>query len=369
MNNKKILITGANGFIGKNLTAHLLQSGYTNLYLYDKISTEQDLNRFCLDCDFVFHLAGVNRPTDTKDFYEGNTDFSKVLLDTLEKNNNHCPVVVTSSVQAALQNDYGKSKKLGEDLFFRSEHNPAIIFRLYGVFGKWSKPNYNTVVATFCYNAAHGLPLQVNDPSYELTLCYIDDILAEFTCILENPEEFETGFYQIGTLHQTTLGNLAKTISGFAQNRSTLIMPSMSTLFEKRLYGTYLSYLERDEFSYHLTKNEDNRGWLAEFIKSESFGQIFISTSKPGVVRGNHWHHTKVEKFFVISGKAEIVFRNVSEREKYVYTVDGDNPVVVDIPVGYTHYIKNIGEEDLITLFWSNQLFDKENPDTYYNEV
>lgn len=369
MNSKKILITGANGFIGKNLTVHLVQSGFTNLYLYDKNSSKQDLEKFCADCEFVFHLAGVNRPTDPKEFYTGNTDFSKILLDTLQKYDNHCPVIVTSSIQAELDNDYGKSKKQGEELFFENTANPAFIFRLYGVFGKWSRPNYNTVVATFCHNAAHGLPLKVSDPNAELTLCYIDDILAKFMYMIENSDDYETGFYEIDTLHKITLGCLAKTIELFSLNRKSLIMPSMSSLLEKRLYGTYLSYLEKDDFAYSLRKNEDDRGWLAEFIKSESFGQIFISTSKPGITRGNHWHHTKVEKFFVIKGTAEISFRSMATNEKYTYTVEGNTPSVVDIPVGYTHYIKNIGYDDLITLFWANQLFDPDLPDTYYTEV
>ncbi|MEG3029565.1 MAG: NAD-dependent epimerase/dehydratase family protein [Oscillospiraceae bacterium] len=369
MNSKKILITGAKGFVGKNLTAHLLQLGYTNLYLYDRDSTPQELDSFCTDCEFVFHLAGVNRPVDNKEFYSGNTDFSKTLLDTLKSHNNRSPIVVSSSVQALLDNDYGKSKKLGEDLFLQNPLNPAFIFRLYGVFGKWSKPNYNTVVATFCYNAAHNLPLQVNDASYQLTLCYIDDVVSKFIYMMENSAGYKTDFYEIDTLHSITLGQLAATLTAFADNRNTLVMPDMTSLLNQRLYGTYLSYLEKEDFAYALKKNEDPRGWLAEFIKSDSFGQIFISTSKPGVVRGNHWHHTKVEKFFVIKGTAEIAFRNIATDEMCRYTVTGEVPTVVDIPVGYTHYIKNIGEDDLITLFWTDQLFNKELPDTYYTEV
>lgn len=369
MNNTKILITGAGGFIGKNLVAHLLQSGFTNLYLYDRDNTVQELTSYCKDCQFVFHLAGVNRPTDKQEFYQGNTDFSRLLLDILKSCGNTCPVVVSSSIQAEKDNDYGKSKKLGEDLFLQNSFNPACIFRLYGVFGKWSRPNYNTVVATFCYNVSHGLPLVISDPDAELTLCYIDDIIAKFVSLLQQKDNLETGFYHIDTLHKITLGNLAKTITSFGENRHTLVMPSLFSLFEQRLYGTYLSYLDSDSFDYPLKKNEDNRGWLAEFIKSESFGQIFISTTKPGITRGNHWHHTKVEKFFVIKGRAQIAFRNIATDEKICYTVEGENPCVVDIPVGWTHYIKNIGDEELITLFWVSQMFNPELPDTYYKEV
>ncbi|MBQ3008859.1 MAG: NAD-dependent epimerase/dehydratase family protein [Oscillospiraceae bacterium] len=369
MTSKKILITGATGFIGKNLTATLLQKGYTNLYLFDRENTQEQLEEFCTDADFVFHLAGVNRPQDTKEFYEGNTDFSKTLLDTLAAKGNKAPVVVSSSIQALLDNDYGKSKKMGEELFMANGANPAFIVRLYGVFGKWSRPNYNTVVATFMHNVAHGLPLQINDPDKELTLCYIDDVIAKFIDILENTQDYKPGFFEIDTLHKITLGKLAEKITAFGKNRETLVMPSLNTLLDQRLYGTYLSYLDTDNFSYKLKKNEDNRGWLAEFIRSESFGQIFISTTKPGITRGDHWHHTKVEKFFVISGKAEISFRHMITDDIIRYTVEGDTPTVVDIPVGYTHNIKNIGDTEVICLFWSSQLFDPQNPDTYYTKV
>ncbi len=369
MKDKKILITGANGFVGKNLTASLLQKGFCNLYLFDRQDSLETLEKYCRDCDFVFHLAGVNRPQSTAEFYKGNTDFSMILLNTLKNCNNRCPVVLSSSVQAVLDNDYGKSKKMGEDLFLKNGFNPAYIVRLYGVFGKWSKPNYNTVVATFCYNTAHGLPLQINDPNYELTLCYIDDVVAKFIDILEKTDEYAPGFFEIDTLHKITLGKLASTITAFGKNRQDLIMPSLNSLLEKRLYGTYLSYLENNNFAYPLKKNEDNRGWLAEFIKSESFGQIFISTTKPGITRGDHWHHTKVEKFLVIKGSAEISFRHMVTNEIIRYEVCGENPTVVDIPVGYTHNIKNTGTDDMICLFWSSEIFNPEKPDTYYTKV
>jgi len=369
LTSKKILITGATGFIGKNLTATLLQKGYTDLYLYDRENTPEQLAEYCTDADFVFHLAGVNRPQDTKEFYEGNTDFSATLLKTLREKGNTAPVVVSSSIQALLDNDYGKSKKMGEELFLANGHNPAYIVRLYGVFGKWSRPNYNTVVATFMHNVAHGLPLQINDPDKELTLCYIDDVIAKFMDILENTADYQPGFFEIDTLHRITLGKLAEKITNIGKNRETLVMPSLNTLLDQRLYGTYLSYLDGDKFAYQLKKNEDNRGWLAEFIKSESFGQIFVSTTKPGITRGDHWHHTKVEKFFVLAGKAEISFRHMITNEIIRYTVEGNTPTVVDIPVGYTHNIKNIGDTEVICLFWSSEIFNPEKPDTYYTKV
>lgn len=369
MKNKKILITGAGGFIGKNLTAHLTQLGYENLYLCDKETSPADLEKWRSDCDFVFHLAGVNRPKDAREFYRGNTDFSATLLENLKKRGNHCPVVVTSSVQARLDNDYGKSKKMGEELFLANRDNKAFIFRLYGVFGKWSKPNYNTVVATFMYNVAHDLPVNISDENHLLTLCYIDDVLDKFVYVMENSANLDSGFMQVDTLHQITLGELYKTICRFKKSREDLVMPALDSLLKQRLYGTFLSFLDTDKLSYKLEKKRDNRGFLAEFIKSREMGQIFISTTLPGIARGNHWHHTKVEKFFVISGKARINFRNMTTGEKFSYEVDGDEPTVVDIPVGCTHNIENIGDEKMICLFWSSRIFDPQNPDTYYTEV
>lgn len=369
MKNKKILITGAGGFIGKNLATHLKQSGFENLYLYDKDSDPRLLDKRCAECDFVFHLAGVNRPQSTEEFYSGNADFSALLIEKLKNRNNHCPIVISSSIQAQLDNDYGKSKKMGEDLFLNNSNNKAFIFRLYGVFGKWSKPNYNTVVATFMHNVIHGLPVTISDENHLLTLCYIDDVISKFMYMMENRDSCETGFYHIDTLHNITLGELYKLICLFKESRENLIMPNLDSLLKQRLYGTFLSYLDIDEFSYKLKKNEDNRGFLAEFIKNESMGQIFISTTEPGITRGNHWHHTKVEKFFVIKGKAVIAFRHMITGEKVEYVVNGDEPTVVDIPVGYTHSIKNIGDDKMICLFWSSQIFDPENPDTYYTEV
>ena len=219
------------------------------------------------------------------------------------------------------------------------------------------------------HNVAHGLPLQINDPDKEMTLCYIDDVVAKFIDILENTQDYEPGYFEIDTLHKITLGKLAEKITKFGANRETLVMPPLNTLLDQRLYGTYLSYLDADKFGYQLKKNEDNRGWLAEFIKSDSFGQIFVSTTKPGITRGDHWHHTKVEKFFVIAGKAEISFRHMITDEIIRYTVEGNTPTVVDIPVGYTHKITNIGDTEVICLFWSSEIFNPEKPDTYYVKV
>ncbi len=369
MKNRKILITGANGFIGKNLTANLIQKGYTNLFLFDRNSSSEDFEDYCKEAEFIFHLAGVNRPIDIKEFYDGNTDFSKTLIGTLNKYNNKAPIVISSSIQAELDNDYGKSKKLGEDLFLENKENESFIFRLYGVFGKWSQPNYNTVVATFMHNIINDIPVSISDENHLLKLCYIDDVVEKFISVLENTSEYKAGFLEIDTHHNITLGSLYNIISKFNQSRKDLIMPSLDSLLMRRLYGTFLSFLPKDGFSYPLVKNTDNRGWLSEFIKSEALGQIFISTTKPGITRGNHWHNTKVEKFFVIKGSADIKFRNVLTDEIISYPVNSENPTVVDIPVGYTHLITNGGEDDMICLFWSSEIFNPEKPDTYYLEV
>ncbi len=368
----KILVTGAKGFVGKNLVVELKNKGYEEILEYDLDTDDSLLSEFVKECDFVFHLAGVNRPKEEKEFMEGNFGFTSELLGLLKMHNNKAPVLITSSIQAEQDNPYGISKKAGEDLLFdysRETGAKVLVYRLFGLFGKWSRPNYNSVVATFCYNIARGLDIQVNAPEAELTLSYIDDILVEFLKALEGKETQEVNFCVVSETHTIQLGELADKIYSFKANRETLVMPSLQNKFDRALYGTYLSYLPEDNFSYHLKKNVDNRGWLAEFIKSESMGQIFISKTKPGITRGNHWHHTKVEKFLVIQGDAVISFRKIDSSKVITYKVDGETPEVVDIPVGYTHSITNIGETDVITLFWADEIFNQEKPDTYWLEV
>lgn len=368
----KILVTGSKGFVGKNLVAELRNKGYNDIFEYNRESDPALLEEYTKECDFVFHLAGVNRPKDEKEFMEGNYGLTTVLLELLKKHNNKSPVVLTSSIQAERENPYGISKKAGEDFLFSYSKETgikALVYRLPNLFGKWSKPNYNSVVATFCHNIARGLDIQIHDPNAELTLCYIDDILEEFLRALEGKETREGDFCQVPVTYTITVGELANKISSFINNRETLVMPSLENKFDKALYGTLLSYLPENNFSYHLKKNVDNRGWLAEFIKSDSMGQIFISKTKPGITRGNHWHHTKVEKFLVIQGEAVIKFRKIGTDEVIEYHVNGESPEVVDIPVGYTHSITNTGEEEVITLFWACEIFDPEKPDTYFLEV
>ncbi|WP_372663114.1 capsular polysaccharide biosynthesis protein CapF [Cohnella sp.] len=368
----KILVTGANGFVGKNLIAELKNKGYSDILEFTRATDRALLNEFTQKCEFVFHLAGVNRPQDEREFMEGNFGFTSELLDLLKKHNNKAPVLITSSIQAEKDNPYGMSKKAGEDLLFQYSEETgvkSIVYRLPNLFGKWSKPNYNSVVATFCHNIARNLDVQINDASARIVLSYIDDVVAEFIRALEGKENRDGTFSYVSVTYNIKVGELADKLYSFRNNRETLIMPSLKSQLDKALYGTYLSFLEEDNFSYKLKKNVDNRGWLAEFIKSDNMGQIFISKTKPGITRGNHWHHTKVEKFLVIQGEAVIKFRKISSDEVLEYNVNGEIPEVVDIPVGYTHSITNFGKQDVITLFWASEVFDPTKPDTYFMEV
>lgn len=368
----KILVTGANGFVGKNLVAELKNQGYTDVLEFDIDTNIELLDEYTQECEFVFHLAGVNRPKDEKEFFEGNFGFTSKLLQLLKKHNNRAPIVITSSIQAIKDNPYGASKKAAEDLIFtygKETGVKVLVYRLPNLFGKWSRPNYNSVVSTFCHNIARDLEIHIQNPNIEITLAYIDEVIQEFLRALDGKETRDGDFCIVPETYKITLKGLADKLYAFRKSREDLVMPSLEEGFDRYLYATYLSYIEEDNFSYTLNKNFDNRGWLAEFIKSESIGQIFISKTKPGVTRGNHWHHTKVEKFLVIQGEAVIRFRKVDTEEVIEYRVDGEEPEVVDIPVGYTHAIENTGVEDVITLFWASEIFDPNKTDTYYLEV
>lgn len=368
----KILVTGAKGFIGKNLIAELRNRNYEEIFEFDKDMDISLLNRYAKECDFVFHLAGVNRPTEQSEFMEGNFGFTSDLLDTLKKYNNTCPVMISSSIQAELDNPYGKSKKAGEDLLFNYSDNTSakiLIYRFPNVFGKWCRPNYNSAIATFCYNIAHDLPIQLNDPSVIMNLVYIDDVFYELINALEGNENKVDSFCEVPVAHSVTLGKIVDLIYSFKKNREDRSVPNMSDEFTKKLYSTYLSYLPKDEFSYDLKMNVDQRGSFTEFIKTPDRGQVSINISKPGITKGNHWHHTKNEKFLVVSGKGVIRFREIDSDEVLEYLVCGDKMEVVDIPTGYTHNIENIGDTDMVTIMWANESFVHEKPDTYYLEV
>lgn len=368
----KILVTGAKGFVGKNLIAELRNQGYKDIYEYDLDTDAALLEKYAADCDFVYHLAGVNRPEDESEFDTGNRGFTYELLELLKKHQNTCPIVFSSSIQAERDNPYGKSKRAGEnEVFAYAEAAGArvMVYRLPNLFGKWCRPNYNSVVATFCHNIARGLEISINDPNVELTLCYIDDLMNEFIKALEgNPTKNGT-YCSVPITHQIRLGDLAALIRSFRESRSDLSIPDMQYDLTRKLYSTYLSYLPADEFAYDLKMNVDHRGSFTEFIRTPERGQVSVNVSKPGITKGNHWHHTKNEKFLVVSGRGLIRFRRIDSDEIIEYAVTGDKLQVVDIPPGYTHSIVNVGDSDMVTIMWANECFDPDKPDTYYFEV
>ncbi|HZG73357.1 MAG TPA: capsular polysaccharide biosynthesis protein CapF [Chondromyces sp.] len=368
----KILVTGAKGFIGRNLVAELRNRNYEDIFEYSRDTNPALFDEYCKKADFVFHLAGVNRPKDQSEFMDGNYGFTSTLLEMLKKHQNTCPVMISSSIQAGLDNPYGTSKKAGEDLLFKYGKETGakvLVYRFPNVFGKWCKPNYNSAIATFCHNIAHGLPITVNDPSVKMKLVYIDDVVEELINALSNNENTVGDFCEVPVVHSITLGEIVDLIYSFKNSRKERSIPDMSNVFTKKLYSTYLSYLPEDQFSYDLKMNVDQRGSFTEFIKTRDRGQVSVNISKPGITKGNHWHHTKNEKFLVVSGKGVIRFRKIDSDEIIEYFVSGDKLEVVDIPTGYTHNIENLGDTDMVTIMWANELFDPEKPDTYYLEV
>ena len=393
----KILVTGAKGFVGKNLIATLnnIRLGLDRtrgivddltIYEYDIDSSPELLDIYCRDCDFVYHLAGVNRPQNEAEFMQGNFGFASLLLDMLKKHHNTCPVMLSSSIQASLEgrfagSEYGRSKKAGEDLFFaygQKTGADVLVYRFPNVFGKWCRPNYNSVVATFCHNIAHGLPIQVNDPSVQLELVYIDDVVDELILALRGQAHRDgNGYCYVPVTHQVKLGELAELLGNFHDMRQNLGVPDMTAgSFGQKLYAAYLSYLPEDAFSYPLKMNVDERGSFTEILRTADRGQFSVNISKPGVIKGNHWHHSKNEKFVVVSGKALIQFRKIGvdpqtggQYPVIDYHVSGDYIEVVDIPIGYTHNIINEGDADLVTFMWCSECFDPQHPDTYAEKV
>lgn len=369
---RKIVVTGSEGFIGRNLMARLDRVEDLTIETITLDDTPESYPSKLKNADVVVHLAGVNRPRDVEEFIEGNSNLTKQLLESVD-NNKTPKFIITSSVQAVLDNPYGYSKLEAEGAIEEATKKGAvegIIYRLPGVFGKWCRPNYNSVVATFCHNIANNLPIEVRDPNFGVTLVYVDDVVTALLNHLERPaEKGKLSRPEISTTFSISLGKLADTLRGFRESRKSLQAPKVGDTLEKCLYSTYLSYLPKTAFSYSMELRSDNRGDLFEWIKSPRFGQIFVSTTKPGITRGNHFHHTKVEKFLVIRGEAIIRLRKIDEAEIIEYPVSGEHPQVVDIPPGYTHNITNTGGGELITLFWANEIFDQERPDTYFLEV
>ncbi len=370
----KVLVTGAKGFIGRNLISELERRENVEVMPFDIDSPAEALEEYCRECNFVFNLAGVNRPEHTEEFMEGNFGFASTLVQTLKKYQNTCPIMNSSSIQAALDNPYGKSKKAGEDMLYaygKEVGAEVYVYRFPNVFGKWCRPNYNSAVATFCNNIANGLPIQVNDRSTVMHLVYIDDVVEELLQALDrHPHLNPDGYCYVPTVHEVTLGEIVDLLYSFKESRENLMIPDMTEgSFAKKLYSTYLSYLPTDGFSYPLLMHEDARGSFTEILKSADRGQVSINISKPGIVKGNHWHHTKNEKFVVVSGRGLIQFRKIGSDEIIEYHVSGERLEVVDIPTGYTHNIINEGDTDMVTLMWCNECFNPDKPDTIYEPV
>ena len=387
----KILITGAKGFVGRNLVENLknIRDGKDRVHdipkeleimEYDVENSLEELDGFCEKADFVFNLAGVNRPKNNEEFMEGNFGFASTLLEKLKKYNNTCPVMLSSSIQASLTgryagSEYGKSKLAGEELFkeySKETGAKVLIYRFPNLFGKWCRPNYNSVIATFCNNIANGLPIQINDRNTQLSLVYIDDLVEELlNAIIGKENRDENGYCFVKEVHEVTLGKIADLLYEFKESRKNLYIPDMTEgSFEKKLYSTYLSYLAPDNFAYKLKMNVDNRGSFTEIVKSLDRGQVSINISKPGITKGQHWHNTKIEKFIVVAGTGIIQLRKIGSEEIVEYKVSGEEITVVDMIPGYTHNIINLSEtENLVTIMWCNECFDPNRPDTFFEEV
>lgn len=395
----KILVTGARGFVGRNLVSQLrnIQSGkvkcYGDLtvdavYEYDIDSTIEELEVYCHDCDFVFNLAGVNRPQKQEEFMLGNFGFASTLLDTLKKHHNNCPVMISSSIQATLAgrfgtSEYGKSKKAGEELMFKygeETGGKVLIYRFPNLFGKWCRPNYNSAVATFCHNMAHDLPITVNDPAVELELLYIDDLVEEMISALKGEEhrcefdgvdtvlKFDGRYCAAPITHKVTLGEIIRLLEVFKNQPVTLVVPEIPYgSFAKKLYSTFLSYLPKEKVAFSLKMNVDQRGSFTELLRSRNCGQVSVNISKPGITKGQHWHHSKWEFFIVVSGHGLIQERKIGTDEVIEFEVSGEKIEAVHMLPGYTHNIINLSDtEDLVTVMWANESFDPRRPDTYF---
>ena len=381
----KVLVTGAKGFVGKNLVAQLnnIKDGkarcYGDLkvdavYEYDIDSTIEELDAFCKDCDFVFNLAGVNRPQNQEEFMQGNFGFASTLLDTLKKHGNKCPVMISSSTQATLDNPYGESKRAGEKLMFEySKETGAkvLVYRFPNLFGKWCRPNYNSAVATFCNNIANDLPIQVNDPKVVLNLVYIDDLVDEMIAALKGEEHRKEQFCEVPIVHSVALGEIVEMLYKFKEQPQSLIVPEIpNSSFIKKLYSTFLSYFPQEKVAFPLKMNIDDRGSFTDLLKSKNVGQVSINISKPGITKGQHWHNSKWEFFIVVAGHGLIQERKIGTDEVIEFEVSGDKIEAVHMLPGYTHNIINLSQtENLVTVMWANESFDPNKPDTFFEVV
>jgi UDP-2-acetamido-2,6-beta-L-arabino-hexul-4-ose reductase len=367
----RILVTGSKGFIGSNLCLYLSTHNY-EVYGYDVGMGEGTLKHCVANADLIVHLAGINRPLKPEEFIDGNVNLTKKLLDFVLETGTKAPIIFSSSTQAALDNPYGKSKKMAEDeilSFSKERDHPVYVYRLYNVFGKWCRPNYNSVIATFCYNVAHNIPLTVNKDAAPIDFVYIDDIINEFVKVINGKRKPNLDINYVEPHYIEKLDDIVTLLNGFKESRTDLLVPLQKDGFAKKLYSTYLSYLDEADFAYPLMSHGDQRGSFTEAFKTNDFGQVSVNVSHPGITKGDHYHMSKNEKYLVVTGTCEIKLRKVGDTKVISYTCSGNDLKVVDIPPGYTHNITNIGTEDSVTVMWANELYDPKNPDTYYLPV
>lgn len=363
----KVLVTGADGFIGKNLCLHLAERDGVELIRFTRDNSLEQLTELAVQADFVVHLAGINRPQDSQEFQQGNAELTQVLCDALQQSGRKTPVIVSSSIQAESDNAYGQSKRAAEQavLGYRETTGaPVYVYRLPNVFGKWARPNYNSAVATFCHNISQGLPTQINDPAAMIRLVYVDDVIESFLQTMQGNAP-ESGFVSIAPEYSISVGALEQQIQAFKDSRDTLITDNVGTGLVRALYSTYVSYLKPEQFSYQVPKYGDQRGVFVEMLKTPEAGQFSFFTAHPGITRGGHYHHSKTEKFLVIKGKACFRFRHMLTDEFYELHTSGEQPEIVETVTGWTHDITNVGDDEMVVMLWANEIFDREKPDTY----
>ncbi|MPY24858.1 UDP-2-acetamido-2,6-beta-L-arabino-hexul-4-ose reductase [Shewanella sp. YLB-07] len=362
-----IVVTGANGFIGKNLLVTLSEIGFTSITTITLEDTKDDILAKVESADFIYHLAGINRPKHEDEFKSGNADLTALIVNHLIKLDKKTPLVLTSSIQAELDNPYGVSKAVAENILnsYRDVTGATIyIYRLPNVFGKWCKPNYNSAIATFCYNTINNLPITINNAEAELRLVYIDDVCKQFVRLLDD-SIVDTNNCEISPVYKTTVGDVAELLSQFRESRSNLVTEKVGTDFVRALYSTYLSYLDPEQFAYSVTRHSDERGTFVEMLKTKDSGQFSFFTAHPGITRGGHYHHSKTEKFLVIKGKALFKFQNIITDERYELAINGEESKIVETAPGWSHDVTNIGDDELIVMLWANEIFDRNNPDTF----
>ena len=368
----KVLVTGSRGFVGSNLVANLRQDKNIKIVTFDRDDDFEKLQDEIADVDFIFHLAGVNRPENEKEFYEVNTSLTNKIIDTIKDKSLDIPILLSSSTHALKDTDYGKSKKQAENLVLKyMEKHQGYVYRLNNVFGKWCRPNYNSVIATFCHNIANNIDIKIDNPNTELELVYIDDVVEEFINALNTGRSTNKtdGISSVKPVYKIKLGEVAELIKDFKKINDSIYVPQTGDDFKKKLYSTFISYVQLDNLVIEPKINVDERGFFSELIKTNQYGQISIATSKPGIVRGNHYHHTKVERFVVVKGKAKISFRHILTNVTKEYYVDDKHLKIINIPVGYTHNIENIGKDDMVFVIWCNEELNIAKPDTYFMKV